>query len=61
MQMGLDFSLSDFEQQRLIAAIKSGIYQELCQDGLLTEDQADRLIARTRLPLPEGGQVHVGE
>lgn len=57
--MGLDFSLSDFEQQQFIAAIKSGIYQELCQSGLLTEDQADRLI--TRLSLSEGGQAHVGE
>jgi hypothetical protein len=60
MQMG-DFSLSDFEQQPFIAAIKSGIYQELCQSGLLTEEQADRLITRTQLPLSEGGQAHIGE
>lgn len=61
MQMGLDFSLSALEQQQFLAAIKSGIYRELFQNGLLTEDQADRLIARTRLPLSEGGQDHVGE
>lgn len=59
MQMGWDFSLTDFEQQQFIAAIKSGIYQELYQNGLLTEDQADRLI--TRLSLPEGGLAHVGK
>lgn len=61
MQMGLDISLSDFERRQFLAAIKCGIYQELCQNGLLTEDQADRLIARTRLPLSEGGQARVGE
>lgn len=55
MQMELDFSLSDFEQQQFITAIKSGIYQELCQNGLLTEDQADQLITCIRLSLPEGG------
>lgn len=61
MQMRLDFSLSAFEQQQFIAAIKSGIYQELYQSGLLTEDQADRLITGTRPPLARGGQTHVGE
>ena len=58
--MQMEFSLSDFEQQQFLAAIKSGIYQELCQSGLLTEDQADRLIIRTRLPLLGEGQDSVG-
>lgn len=61
MQMELGFSLSDSELRQFIAAIKSGIYQELCQNKLLTEDQTDRLIARTQLPLPEGGRDQVGK
>lgn len=53
-----DFSLSDLERRRLIAAVKAGIYRELFENGLLAEEQADRLIARARLAALEGDGPH---
>lgn len=61
MRMEVDFSLSEAERRRLIAAVKVGIYQELLENGLLEKDRAGRLIARARLAISEGDGPHAGK